>query len=1823
MAEFWESAPVVDGPQTDTGGEWWKDAPEADTRKKPDATQLFFYHVATNSAAAVAGLLRGLLTLPSGEKQDRALQDTIDAIEKWKKERLPQYYNVTPEDLNSKTSKVAAAGAAVGDMTLGPAAMISKMAGQTYGDAYAQAAAAAKESGATDPKVIDETARNAARNEVFKMAPQLVAYAAGGKLASKAAEKILPESAGAVSRFVVGGATSAGANLAVSGTMRAIEGHPITGDLQQNLTDVFFGAASGLHATPGRATREGGDINASEENQQETQTSAETQGPASGAQGARSEPAPQAGDGEAEQSGDAQTVTGSASSAPGSANGGLEEPTGITAEGGEPSAEGGVTPNEVQTVPADAGAVVPIPSEQIASRPDLMQFKRMDDPTKGTNKADEITSPYDPYKAGTLLLWEPNNPKEYGLKGKEKYIVANGHHRNERAQTDGIESQHAQILREADGFSAGDARAKGAELNIADGKGTIYDAAAFIRNEAATHGADAAVARSRQIGARGRKAATIGIESGPDLYSAFVNERITPDQAATVAEAAPKDAPLQRLGISRALKGDQPGDIANFIQAVRARMGGEAPPSAEQVDLFGNDDSAIAQAEAAAKRAGGIQKEIAEQIAAVRGAAKRPEKAAALGVDVKDPVALNAKLAQLQTLAERARNWSGDAEIRALALGPGGVDPGLTADEAVRELTGQAPVTSREGLVRKVTKRRAELSEHIAKVLKDAGDSGGVELRSRENPEHRLLVTPDGNEGAGKWRVTKIDDRGPYGHHVFDSREAALRAAAGESHTEIVKGPPYFAFRPYDVVRVTKPETKGPVEAAVKDDAKGVGGSLGNGDVTPAVTTDSPQPLPGSSFQPDDELIMHSPHTGEDVRVNYRGPLGNDKAVIWTGRSQIAVPMEWLRKPEIETTAAAQVDDPAFYKAAPVVEHRSAAAEPPQLRPGENQGDLLQGADQPFNLAGETAVDGDAIAKQKAEAEKKKQEADLWDEQNQIPFGFGPGAAAQGENLNTASQLQQLTGTVTSALKTAKPRTLQGKLQRAIQAVQGKAVTAKQRLTAAANTTRAAWLALKNGYLRPGVFGDFREAIKDWQGANQRTSFEVRQFIQRIRKEIRDPLVREAITNYIQADGDKTLLAQRAASSNAKYRPGYEAAMRLTPDQETFAANVRQYFDAMLADGINAGLLEHGIDNYINQVWRRPNKITRELQASIEAGKLQTSFQFARQRIFESFFAGEQAGYEPASKDVTALIGAYDLAFNRALSARALIKSLREAKAADGTPLVRFSGMAQALPKGQKPPDSYLIRARALPEAATTADGRPYRIVDHPALRGWRMLVQAEADAVPTYYQVDMLVHPDYAPQLRNILGTSWFRKNVVTSTFLKAGAIAKQTKLSLSLFHLDQEGLHGLFHRVNPANLARIDFNDPAQWALVRGGLQIADYRAMELFSEGLTGGGLVSKIPGLGRIQNAFNEFLFKDYIPRLKMTMALHAFERNTRRYPGLDANAVAELTARQGNAAFGELNYTLMARNPGVQDFLRLTVLAPDFLEARTRFVGQALKPYGAEQRAALMMMGATLYVTARALNKWLDDDPHWNKPFSVVYHGREYRLRTVLGDVGELITDPRRFFYNRFSPWLKAVATFGTGRDYRGVKLTKWEQVKDALSWLVPIPAGEFEGQGVVGDISAATRGHYAPVANRFLGASGVTNKPGDTAQAEAYEMAREFKRSSNDPKLRAEVRRADQETYAASDYKDLNTALLMGDNERAAREIDTLMKGGKDIPTLLKHYTNLPMSPFTGSTMLELQMLSKMPAPQRGRYNAAVQERVLMARRFLQIFPLVVRTRRK
>lgn len=673
--------------------------------------------------------------------------------------------------------------------------------------------------------------------------------------------------------------------------------------------------------------------------------------------------------------------------------------------------------------------------------------------------------------------------------------------------------------------------------------------------------------------------------------------------------------------------------------------------------------------------------------------------------------------------------------------------------------------------------------------------------------------------------------------------------------------------------------------------------------------------------------------------------------------------------------------------------------------------------------------------------------------------GAGPGARSAFTGNESGVDIAQMTRSLEAKAKGDPSLLVQAASNLGEQAAKAKEAAyaqlgeAKAQAFGKVEQVKAIGQSLWGRYTAEPKVNDFERAKGKWQGAIQKSDWELEKFSKAVQKAYPDQGRREAMAVYAEAGGDAAKLAEWAKQSKGKGAKKYELAQQLTDDEKLFARNARNYWDAKLDQAIQAGILDHGVEEYVSHLVKKQNPVTRRLMAQIAIDKLQTRPFFAKQRVHDTLFDLEQTGHS-VDADLGKMMAVYDQAFSRVLASRAYIKSLLEGKASDGRPLATVSGGGNPIPKGEAP-EAYLVRPKIKPDEAGD-----YRVVDHPALRKWKWATN-DGEGKPIFVQGDILIHPEAFHDVKNNLSRSWFRiptsgaeevARVALSAAMRVGATIKGTMLDLSGFHQSQVSLHGMEHRVNPMRLVDINLDDPRQSKLVDWGVQIADFRAQEAFSEGSTQGSLIKKIPGLGKVAQAYSHYLFRDFIPRMKMTMALHALDRNIARYKGeFSEDQIYRLTAEQANAAFGELNYRMMGRNPTFQDILRLTLLAPDFLEARTRFVGQALKPFGREQQVALVGGAVALYAMARIINKAVDNDPHWDRPFSVVYNNKEYRLRTVQGDLEHLIRDPRQFAWVRLNPvTTKPVVEMVFGRDEWGRKRTKLEQAKDLVGQAVPI-----------------------------------------------------------------------------------------------------------------------------------------------------------------------------
>lgn len=639
--------------------------------------------------------------------------------------------------------------------------------------------------------------------------------------------------------------------------------------------------------------------------------------------------------------------------------------------------------------------------------------------------------------------------------------------------------------------------------------------------------------------------------------------------------------------------------------------------------------------------------------------------------------------------------------------------------------------------------------------------------------------------------------------------------------------------------------------------------------------------------------------------------------------------------------------------------------------------------------------------------------------------------------------------------------------------------------------TKATSAALVHDWKHPLEQTDWKHSVGDMQLAEAETAQRLQGLAKELKKSAPKETDRIAMTHYMEAAGNQGRLREWAAGSKAKAMQAmndplmsrerkqylqeapqhYERALNLTPEQKELAQKFRDHFDDMLELAKQNGLLEYGYRNYVMHLFEKAD--AANLLHEVDTNDLNPNPGFIKRRFYDTFFSAEQNGMTAKSKDIAYLLTAYDKSMNEAIASRNFMRGLLDAKAPDGRPIaaIKMRGGWLIAKEGQEP---QVMKQRQRPESL-----EGYRDFDRPQLRNFLFKPTTEdlagydprlfdEDPDKLAFRGDLIIHPKYASQVEDMLTPGWFERGEgaaqKTGRFIaKASGAAKELMTVAAPFHMVQEGIHSIEHKVNPFNLKDIDLSGKSedsrkQRLLASRGLTLTNYDAEGLFATKALR-GIFEAVPGINKAMDtlhSFSRWQFEDFIPKLKMQMALEAFDRNTERYDGkLSKDQIAELTAKESNAAFGNLNsmFDSVPRTKTFKAILRLALFAPDFLESRMRFVGQSFTRYGGEQRAALIRGALVQYAVARVANALLNDgDAKWDPQhaFSIVYHGKAYQLRTVQGDLLHAVIDPNGFIYNRLNPLTTRPAIeFISGRDQMGREKAFGSQVKDLAKATLP------------------------------------------------------------------------------------------------------------------------------------------------------------------------------
>jgi hypothetical protein len=383
-------------------------------------------------------------------------------------------------------------------------------------------------------------------------------------------------------------------------------------------------------------------------------------------------------------------------------------------------------------------------------------------------------------------------------------------------------------------------------------------------------------------------------------------------------------------------------------------------------------------------------------------------------------------------------------------------------------------------------------------------------------------------------------------------------------------------------------------------------------------------------------------------------------------------------------------------------------------------------------------------------------------------------------------------------------------------------------------------------------------------------------------------------------------------------------------------------------------------------------------------------------------------------------------------------------------------------------------------------DPQDYISLNNNAMKGWNFVTNDSAGH-NILVRSDIRVHPEFAEYLKNRLGLepSAVASSAVGKALLGAGTKMKETLLSLSPFHMVQEALRGIMVGVNPfhitgpdiltgAKVDPLDPNSPTKINVgVRNNLQLGvDYKSLQDHSEGVAaGGGILRLIPGVGKpLSNAmdwYQSFLFKRYIPALKARGYELMFDRYREAHPDWSDDHVAKAAATHANNTFGGIPWRQMGRSATNQDWGRLLLLAPDWLEAEMRSGANLFnKDEGGIGREQVAKMSLGLWGIARVLNYASTGNFHNEAPFGLAVKNKEgketvFGIRTLPTDLLHAASDPVGFIKGRLSPTMRTGEELLSQRDQLGRKLAPEDLWADVFRNMAPIPAQTI-GQMVSG-----------------------------------------------------------------------------------------------------------------------------------------------------------------
>lgn len=805
-------------------------------------------------------------------------------------------------------------------------------------------------------------------------------------------------------------------------------------------------------------------------------------------------------------------------------------------------------------------------------------------------------------------------------------------------------------------------------------------------------------------------------------------------------------------------------------------------------------------------------------------------------------------------------------------------------------------------------------------------------------------------------------------------------------------------------------------------------------------------------------------------------------------------------------------------------------------------------------------------------------------------ISVGPGAQTAGESPYPA--ISQLTDQLNGVKNKGVRESLSARDKLASAWSKGKSLTDSSiaLMRAASTTAKEMFRGIRD-------INDLERNLSKFDDVLQTSSGRSVQAKSQMLRQVKSETDRNAAALLVDSGFDQTKIADALsrlpAGTDPVIRKAMERASNPTREIEDFAHSIEQFFSLRERDARLSDIFENGLRDYYTHIWQKEQNMPDRLRAALTSGRVSTYFQFSRQRQIPTLIEGILLGKKPIL-DPANVVPFYNYAMDRSIASRELVKSLTDVTMSDGRPLVEVSGVGKVVDSGTKP--TVVIKPKV-----KSGEMQGYEVVNHPAMKAWKWVTQSE-DGTPVILQGDLLVHPEGFERLARIMDRHRLTPTATMRNLLRVGGEVKGFKLGLlSAFHDVHVASHAVWHWTNPFKSIKgeVDFDDPfTHFAIEKGHVKLAPNPAeLNVFSEGIGPSSLAEKVPlGIGRVSKAHAEWLFGTFIPNLKLNTFRNAYNRaiwmrdKMGAYKGLSDEQIASRIGDSVNSAYGELNQMFMGkygRDPSFQRLLRLIFLAPDFGEARLRFVGKAFTKYGHEERIALATMALGLYGAARVANWMTHGDPEFKdieNAFRVKTGSQWWSMRSVIGDVLHAIERPGQFFYVRLNPvYSRTLADLTFGRDaYTGRKLTAVDKAKRLGEQIIPIN---------VTPLTKKDREWWHSL-TQSIGVYATR----DTAAMDISKLASEWNLKQGKPQP-PEFIPGDEASYSK-----LRMALQIN-NQRYAKQVLTDLLKSRSQQKVAKAMEAYVHHPFTGNRKDDFAFYATLTDLQKKQYGEALKQR--------------------